>query len=164
DRRARDADLRTLRDGEPGPGRAGGGRRLRARPHPVHRPRRALPRRRAGLRPGRQEPLHDERGVLHRDRPAPGPPGRTPADPGPGRHHRQQGAGRRRRRGHRQDPRVGARLLRRLRRRGADGGHLREAAVGGDVRLRVAAHRPVDQLPLVDAAPRRPAQRPPRPL
>jgi hypothetical protein len=66
--------------------------------------------------------------------------------------------------GNRQDPRARPRLLRGVRRRCPDGGRLREALLGRDVRLRVAAHRPVDQLPLVDAASGRPAQRPPRAL
>src|SRR3954468_6321286 len=43
-------------------------------------------------------------------------------------------------------------LLHRLRGRGADGGRLREATVGGAVRLRVATERPVDRLRLVQAA------------
>ena len=66
---------------------------------------------------------------------------------------RRAGADRRRRRRHRRDVAPRARLLRRARRRSPLRGRLSEAAVDRRLRIRLAAHRPLDRLPVVGPVP-----------
>ena len=101
----------------------------------------------------RQELVHDERRVLHRGRRAAARADDPAARARAGRPARLADADRRRCRGHRADARAGQGLLRGPGRRGPRRRPLREATLDRQLRVRLAANRPLDRLPLVDEPP-----------
>jgi len=142
-RRSRDPHLGAVRQGSPGAGRAGGRGRVPAGHRAVHRPRRAVRGRRARLRPRREEPARVQRRVLHRGGHPAGAAGDAAAGAGRGRPVRCPGADRGRRGRHRGHPEAGEGLLRRPRGGGALRGGVREAALDGALRVRLAPSRRV---------------------
>ena len=121
-------------------------RRFPARHRAGDRARRAHRRGRARVRAVGEELLRDERRVLHECRRAARRSRRVAADARRRRHPRDARADRRRRRRHRQDARARAQGDLRARRRSAYRGAVPQALVDHHARIRVVAHRALDQL------------------